>query len=178
VPSPRLVTAVDELGPTAHSGLAYRHQAAGWNPLSGAGARIQGGRWNPPNSFATIYLAVQRETAIAEFNRMAARSGRRPEDFTPRRLYRFELRLQGMVDLRPAPAREAVNLGDADILGDDPAPCQAVGEAAESLGREGIIAPSATGLGIVLAVFFDRLGSDSMLDVRGYDTWSAPPVGS
>jgi RES domain-containing protein len=177
VPSPRLVTAVDELGPTPHAGLAYRHQAAGWNPLSGAGARIQGGRWNPPNSFATIYLAVQRETAIAEFNRMAARSGRRPEDFTPRRLYQFELRLRGMVDLRPAPARKAVDLGDAEILGDDASACQAVGEAAESLGREGIIAPSATGLGIVLAVFFDRLASDSTIAVRGYETWSAPPAG-
>lgn len=176
MPAPRLATAVDELGPTPHAGLAYRHQAAGWNPLSGAGARIQGGRWNPPNSFATIYLALQRETAIAEFNRMAARSGRRPEDFTPRRLYRLELRLHGLVDLRSTGARKAVELSDADILGDDPAPCQAVGEAAESLGREGIIAPSATGLGIVVAVFFDRLGSDSEVAVRGHETWHAPPA--
>jgi RES domain-containing protein len=177
VPAPRLATAVDELGPTPHSGLAYRHQAAGWNPLSGAGARIQGGRWNPPNSFATIYLAVERETAIAEFNRMAARAGRRPQDFTPRRLYRFELRLRRLVDLRPAPARKAVDLSDDDLFGDDASACQAVGEAVETLGREGIIAPSATGSGIVLAVFFDRLGSDSEVAVRGYDTWRAPPAG-
>jgi RES domain-containing protein len=177
MPPPRLVTAVDELGPTAHAGPAYRHQAAGWNPLSGAGARIQGGRWNPPNSFATIYVAVTRETAIAEFNRMAARAGRRPEDFTPRRLYTFELRLHGLVDLRPTDARTAVDLDDDDILGDDASACQAVGEAAETLGREGIIAPSATGLGIVLAVFFDRLGADSEVAVRGHETWTAPPAG-
>ena len=177
MPSPRLVTAVDELGPRRYAGTAYRHQAAGWNPLSGAGARSQGGRWNPPNSFATIYLALERRTAISEFNRMAARSGRRPQDFTPRRLYRFELRLRRLVDLRPPEARSAVDLSDADILGDDPAACQAVGEAAETLGREGIIAPSATGSGVVLAVFFDRLGPDAAITIGGYETWRAPPAG-
>jgi RES domain-containing protein len=105
VPAPRLVTAVDELGPARYAGMAYRHQAVGWNPLSGAGARIQGGRWNPPYSFATIYLAAERETAVAEFHRMAARSGRRSEDFLPRRVYRFELRLHRLVDLRAEEAR-------------------------------------------------------------------------
>jgi PAS domain S-box-containing protein len=40
-----------------------------------------------------------------------------------------------------------------------------------------IIAPSATGTGVILAVFFDRLGSDSAMAVRGHETWSAPPAG-
>jgi hypothetical protein len=69
VPSPRLVAAVDGLDQATYDGPAYRHLAARWNPLSGAGARSAGGRWNPPESFATLYLAVDRETAVAEFTR-------------------------------------------------------------------------------------------------------------
>jgi RES domain-containing protein len=125
VPSPELVAAIDQLEPAAYSGHAFRHQAAQYNPLSGAGARSLGGRWNPPESFATLYLAVERETAVAEFNRMAARSNRTPQDFLPRRLYRYELSLAALVDLRHPDAREAVELRDADLLADDPTSCQA-----------------------------------------------------
>jgi RES domain-containing protein len=141
VPSARLVAAVEQLGRASYEGPAYRHLASRWNPLSGAGARSIGGRWNPPASFATLYLAVERETAVAEFIRMAARTGRAPEDFLPRRIYRYEARLAGLLDLHAASARAAVDLTDDALRGDDPSKCRAVGEAAEYLGREGIIAP-------------------------------------
>lgn len=172
---PNLVAAVDELDPMAYSGSAYRHQATRWNPLSGAGARSLGGRWNPPESFATLYMAVERDTAVAEFLRMAARSRRNPEDFLPRRLYRYDVQLAGLVDLRDAQARETIKLTDDDLANDDPAACQAVGAAAQYLGREGILAPSATGQGTVLAVFFDRLEPDSSVQPQDFETWDAPP---
>jgi RES domain-containing protein len=175
VPSPRLVAAVEQLGRASYEGPAYRHLASRWNPLSGAGARSIGGRWNPPASFATLYLAVERETAVAEFIRMAARTGRAPEDFLPRRIYRYDARLAGLLDLHAASARAAVDLTDDALRGDDPSKCQAVGEAAEYLGREGIIAPSATGSGTVLAVFFDRLDPDSAIEVVDFETWESAP---
>jgi RES domain-containing protein len=175
VPSPRLVATVDALDPVEFAGLAYRHLAAKWNPLSGAGARSAGGRWNPPESFATLYLAGEQETVIAEFERMAARAGRVAEDFLPRRLYRYEVRLAGLLDLRTPDARASVELHDDQLLSDDPAACQAIGEAAQYVGREGVIAPSATGSGTVLAVFFDRLGPDSVIQVIDFETWEAAP---
>jgi RES domain-containing protein len=175
VASPKLVAAVDGLGPASYRGIAYRHVAPRWNPLSGAGAQSYGGRWNPPDSFATIYLATTAQTAIAEFERMAARSRRDPADFLPRRLYRCRVNLAAVLDLRGDDARAAVSLSDGDLRADDLAPCRAVGEAAHYLGREAIIAPSATGRGTVLAVFFDRLGPDSSLRVLDYETWSARP---
>jgi RES domain-containing protein len=175
VPSPRLVAAVDGLAPAAFAGRAYRHLAAKWNPLSGAGARSAGGRWNPPESFSTLYLAAERDTAIAEFERMAARAGRAPDDFLPRRLYRYDVRLAGLLDLRTPDARAAVDLREDELLGDDSGPCQVLGEAAQYLGREGVIAPSATGSGTVLAVFFERLEPDSLLHVVDFRTWEAPP---
>lgn len=175
MPSPRLVAAVDQLEPVAYTAPAYRHLAARWNPLSGAGARSAGGRWNPPESFATLYLAVEPKTAIAEFQRMAARVGRAPADFLPRRLYRYDVQLATLLDLRLPHGRAVLNLTDDQLLRDDPSACQAIGDAAQYVGREGIIAPSATGSGTVLAVFFDRLQPDSLVRPRDFEAWEAPP---
>lgn len=175
MPSSRLVEAVDGLVPISYSGPAYRHQAAIRNPLSGAGARSLGGRWNPPESISTLYLAIERDTAVAEFLRMAARSGRTAEDFLPRRLYRYDVHLVSLVDLRTPETREALELSDSALISDDPAACQAVGEAAQYVGLEGIIAPSATGSGTVLAVFFDRLQPNSGVQPVGFETWQSPP---
>lgn len=173
--SPRLLAAVENFAPTDYSGRAYRHIAERWNPLSGAGARRVGGRWNPAASFSTLYLAAERETAIAEFQRMAAKAGRRPEDFLPRRIYRYEIRLSALLDVRPTGAHSALGLTEKDLEGDDPSKCQAVGEAAEHLGLEGVIAPSATGAGTVLAIFFDAVRPDSAIDVVDFQTWQQAP---
>ncbi len=174
MPAPRLAAAVDGLAPTAFSGEAFRHVAENRHPLSGAGARSFGGRWNPPDSFATLYLALERETAVREFLRLARRVGRAPDDFLPRRFYRFSFELSGLLDLREAKARAAVGLSDVSIAGENLGPCQAVGEAAHRLGREGVIAPSATGAGTVLAVFVDRLTMGSFVHDLDYETWEPP----
>ncbi len=107
---------------------------------------------------------------------MARRVGRRPEDFLPRRLYRYELHVVELVDLRPEAARAAVELKDEDVQGDELRACQAIGEAAEYTGREGIIAPSATGSGTVLAIFFDRLEPASIVRTLDYEAWESPPM--
>jgi len=50
-----------------------------------------------------------------------------------------------------------VGLSVDDIADDDWTACQAVGQAAYFLGHDGLIAPSATGQGLVIAVFESRL---------------------
>lgn len=174
MPAPALVAAIDQLDPATYSGAAYRHVASHYNPLSGAGARSQGGRWNPKGSYSTLYLARERATAIAEFQRMASRAGRAPADFLPRRLYTYRLRLNGLLDLTDPDALAAVDLTAADLSSDDLSRCQAVGEAAQHLGREGVIAPSATTSGTVIAVFFDRLDPESAVEAPSYELWEAP----
>jgi RES domain-containing protein len=171
-----VAAAVDGLASAGLSGEAFRHVAENRHSLSGAGARSLGGRWNPRESFATLYLALERETVVREFLRLAQRMGRAPDDFLPRRFYRYSFELSGLLDLREAGARAAVGLTDAQISGDDLGPCQAVGEAAHYLGREGVIAPSATGSGTVLAVFFDRLTAGSFVRELEYERWQSPPV--
>lgn len=129
MPSIDLVTAIDQLDPVAYAGTGYRHQAAHLHPLSGAGARSRGGRWNPPESFATLYLGAHSSVAAAEFHRMSHRAGREAEDFLPRRLYRYDLRLRDLVDLRAKEARQALGLTDSALYADDLRACQVVGEA-------------------------------------------------
>ena len=172
--APRLAAAVDGLASAALSGVAFRHVAENRHPLSGAGARSLGGRWNPRESFATLYLALERETVVREFFRLAHRMGRAPDDFLPRRFYRHRFELSALLDLREAQARATVGLTEGSITSDALGPCQAVGEGAHAVGREGVIAPSATGKGTVLAVFFDSLTAGSFVHELEYETWESP----
>lgn len=172
---PQLLARVDALDPLALSTQAFRHVAHDRHPLSGAGARLHGGRWNPPDSFATLYLALERQTTVSEFYRLAARQGRAPEDFLPRRLCRYEVTLSAVLDLQDLTARASVDLGEAELKANDATRCRQIGEAAHYLGLEGILAPSATGEGTVLAVFFDRLHADSQIRDIDHEPWTAPP---
>lgn len=165
MPAKDLVDRADALGTTSYEGAALRHVGPGHDPLATAGARIRGGRWNPPESFGTLYLALDRDTVIAEFHRLAARQGLRPGDLLPRDLHQFRVRLEAVLDLRSDNALEAVGLDLTRVRSDNRAPCQAVGEAAHYLGIEAILAPSATGSGDVLAVFFGRLRPESLVEV-------------
>ena len=77
-PSRELLSRLGNLKPTPLATTAYRHLAPGRDPLSGEGARIHGGRWNPPESFPTIYLGLSEATVDAEFARMAAKQADTP----------------------------------------------------------------------------------------------------
>jgi RES domain-containing protein len=175
VPDLRIIELLDELPRSSFRDEAFRHQGPGYHPLSGEGARIQGGRWNPSNSFPVLYLAVDASTAAAEFFRRANREGRPPEDLLPRRLYRYRVELSAVLDLRGPDELTQVGLSFLDLSSDDLSKCQAVGEAAHYVGFESIRAPSATSVGGNLAIFFDRLLPDSMVEPLDFETWESLP---
>jgi RES domain-containing protein len=106
---------------------------------------------------------------------MVARARLGAADFLPRRFYRYQVGLQSLLDVRAPGALAALELSEAELTGDDPSACQSVGDAAHYLGREGVVAPSATGSGVVLAVFFDRLQADSFIRDLDFEEWSAAP---
>ncbi len=166
------MTTIDGLPPVSWEGRAFRHQAAEWSySQPGAGARTVGGRWNPPGSFATLYLGLSLEVVEAEFHRLAERSGRDPDEFLPRHLLTYEIRLESLLDLTDAVARKALGLSDAQLRSADPRACQEIGDAAHHLGREGVLAPSATDAGQVLAVFVERLLPASRIDLVSTTEW-------
>ena len=170
-----LVSLLDETAPTEYSGEVCRHTGPGAHPLSTTGAQTQGGRWNPPNSFPTLYLALSDETAAAEFYRRAQGENRPAEDLLPRRLHRYRVRLSVVLDLTDPDVKQHLGISDEDLLSDDRELCNALGEAAHYVGFEGILAPSATGVGEVLVVLFDRLKAESDVEPIGYLDWTSPP---
>jgi RES domain-containing protein len=167
VPAAELVARIDALGTAEIETVAFRHVSVGTNPRSGTGARIHGGRWNLPDSFATLYLALDRETVVAEFERAARRQGLTPDQFLPRELREFDVRLSAVLDLTSASTRKAIGLGEGDLRVDNPVRCREVGEAAHYLGLEAVMAPSAAGPGNVLAVFLEKLRPGSLLERGG-----------
>jgi RES domain-containing protein len=130
VPDVDLYLALDTLGPTSIDGVFYRHTATRRDPLSGGGARITGGRWNPPGT-ETLYLARPVGTCRAEFFRMAEGQGRGAESFLPRSLHTIAATGLEVIDLRSVDALGRVGL-DLNSITADWAPCQAVGDAADT----------------------------------------------
>lgn len=157
-PDEDLVDRVNELGPTPWTGRAYRHTAVGRVPLSGEGARMNGARWNPPGR-PTIYVAQPEKSCMAELARLAERGGfpLRALLSRGRELHTMEVRELPVLDLTSAKALDHVGLTLEDVEGDDWTACQAVGEAAHFLAMAGVAAPSATGVGLVVAAFEDRV---------------------
>jgi len=173
---PPLVAAIDELGSAPFSAEVFRHVASGRNPRSGRGARIFGGRWNPPDSFAVLYCGLDVSTVVDEFHRLARRQGISADGFLPRDLCRLSVDLNSVLDLRGNAARRTIGLTDRELRSDDLSACQAIGAAAHSVGIEGILAPSAANGGTALAVFLDALRPDSAIDVTGLEAvWDEPP---
>lgn len=124
-----------------------------------------------------LYLGLSRDAVIAEFHRLAARQHLRPESFLPRLFYTYEVDVGSLLDLRQPAHRAAVGLTEADISADDLRACQEVGEGALACGREGIIAPSATNQGEVLALFVARLHPESVVIDVDSELWETVPAG-
>jgi RES domain-containing protein len=165
VPKRELIESVDQLPRSTIAAHVVRHIAPGYLPLSGEGARVHGGRWNPPDSFAVLYTASDRDAMVSELDRAARRQGLRAIDLLPRDEVIYTVELQRVLDLTDALSLERVGLDDALLSAADWSPCQAIGDAARYVGFEAVLAPSATGSGQTLAIFLDRLLRGSIVEV-------------
>lgn len=83
---------------------------------------------------------------------MAAGQGSGPKSFLPRTVHTIAVTDLMVADLMVEGAMAALGLSPEDLTGSFEA-CQLVGDAASTLGRGGVLAPSAAGDGEVLAVF-------------------------
>ncbi|WP_248243309.1 RES family NAD+ phosphorylase [Microbacterium kunmingense] len=165
-----LVQRVDQLGHARWTGVTHRYTTANRDPLSGAGARLFGGRWNPKDIFATVYLATPLSACMGEVERMAHSQGTTPEVMLRAAylLHTIDVADIPIIDLRTDEALAHVGLTRADIEDPDWTACQSVGNAAWFLGHAGVLAPSATGNGYVLAAFETR--ASAFLTVSGSES--------
>ena len=115
-------------------------------PLSANGARLFGGRFNPPGVPA-LYLAQDADLAMRENTHSAELAGL--TQLAPRRIVCVRLVLQFVVPLDDPEAVAALDLNRNDLSAPWPAPqdeltaCQLVGERLFMAGVEGIRYPSA-----------------------------------
>jgi RES domain-containing protein len=145
----------------------WRHTAPNRPALSGAGARVFGGRWNPADTVATIYLATTEACAREELNRLLRGQARGAVSF-PRSLHLVQANGLVGVDLASPAALDAVGLTSEDLVDDDWTACQVVGNAVQYLGITALFAPSTTGAGNVVAVYEPHLrpGQLELIETR------------
>ncbi len=167
---------------TPWSGVAYRHIPAGarYDVLdfryAGRGA---GNRWNEPGE-PTLYLAGDVGVAIAEFGRHFALDNvpaLGPATVT-RTVYRLELVIDRLLDLRDPRAWQALSLANAPFCFADRAVARATARYVRyTTQAQGLLVPSVAFLDDssrwVMALFLDALPSEVEQFI-----WSVEPAGT
>lgn len=164
---------IDQLGAAPlvpFEGEAFRQQAPAHDPRSGEGARLRGGRYNPPRSFPTLYLCRTRACAVAELRRQGERQPIGLEGLLPRTLFRYSIELDGVLDLTDDSVRDRLRVTGDDLVARDWKATQELGVAAHHLGCRALIAPSATGVDSVLVVFVENIGL-GVVDPTAVEHW-------
>ena len=151
----------------------FRNQAPGFDPSSGQGALLNGGRYNAPGSFPTVYLCSTRECTVAELTRQATQQGLRIADLLPRELWEVStVEPIAVLDLTDPETLQHLSLAHSDLIRNDFRPTQQIGQAAHDAGYRAIRSPSATGIDVVHAVFCHEL--EMPLQSSLIETWTAP----
>jgi RES domain-containing protein len=144
----RIIGAVFRADHPAHTDLSRTAEASRGEP----------GRFNT-SRFGAVYLSREPETALEELRRNNGTV------VHPCALFVVGLSAERTIDLSIDTELERWGLTRADLTSDDRSRSQKMAESAFDSGAEAIMWPSATGRGMSLAVFLDRLDSNSRLDL-------------
>ena len=154
--------------------VGFRNQAMGYgNPMGGEGARRFGGRFNPPQSYPVVYLCTTVECAAAELLRQAKGQGLALEALLPREFWRIEGELSRVLDLLDKSTLEMLGVGRDDLIRDDLTLTRQIRAAAFEHQFQVVLAPSATGVDQVIAVFTENLAG-AVLDPTLIGEWNEP----
>lgn len=148
----------------------YRNQSPEFDPTSGEGSLIHGGRFNPPDSFPVLYLCTSSACARAEFRRQADRQSITIEGLLPRELWEIQVTTQLILNLTNTQCLTILSISPADLVGDDRSLTHEIGAAAHHYGFQSIVAPSATGVDNIMAVLLDNVKASSLRS-HLLDTW-------
>jgi RES domain-containing protein len=153
---------LDALRPASWDGPAFRHTAIGYarGVVNGDAARRQGGRWNPPDSFRTVYASADRETVTAEFRRSIGPGRDWRALAATHVLWQLKVKVDNLVDLRPVGHQRYLGLPQPF---DERVPvetCQQIGAAAYYVRYKGLLVPSAPRPGATNVVLFPDLFED------------------
>jgi len=150
-------------------GVCFRHSAARYATVDEGTLEASvraGGRFNPVGEFGAVYVALDKETALAELGRRIDRTGLPRKHFRPRMMLQLRTRLGRVLDLTDPEVRSQLGVTVDEVSGPDWGPAQDVARKARQQGYTAIRFPSATGAGENLAIFLDQLGPDEYLEVE------------
>ena len=153
---PEMLDILQSAAASAWDGIVYRHMFASQPPTR---ANTGGARWNEPN-LAAIYASCERETALAEAEYYISLQPLRPR--AKRTLFTIHLSLKNVLDLTSGDVLIRLGITTDVLSGADHTPCRTVGSAANWLGHEGLLVPSARrGGGTNLVIYRQDLSTDA-----------------
>jgi RES domain-containing protein len=189
--SDRLHRAVERCVPRAirWAGVVYRSASPRYANkgalLTGTGSKRAGGRWNPPNSFRTVYSSLDPHTALDEVLAYFRHYKIPIESAMPRVTVSVEVRLQRVLDLTNGAIRSALRVSERRVLAapwreEQKAGREALTQALERLasewGWEGLLAPSAARSGGVnLMILPANMLQESSLEIVNVDELPRSP---
>ncbi|HET8975368.1 MAG TPA: RES family NAD+ phosphorylase [Solirubrobacterales bacterium] len=132
----------------------WRAAGTAYDLLATRGARLHGGRWNPPG-LAVLYASLEPETVRAERVRAAELRGMPESALYPLRLGRVALR-GPVVDLSRQGAAEKLGFDAPFSILTPLAQSRAVGAAAAKLPVAALLVPSVTGAGTNAVIYPER----------------------
>lgn len=155
--SQRLAHAMARLLPEARpwSGVIYRSTsprfATSKDLVTGAGALLHGGRWNPPEALAAVYGSLTPDTAMAEALEQYRYYGLEPWRMGRRLFCPLRIEASSILDLTEGTHRQRLRVSKDRMRAEDwrtsvasgtEALTQAIGRAAFTAGLEGLLVPS------------------------------------
>lgn len=156
---PEVLDAIETAGFREFEAEVWRHM---FNRLDPARANTRGARWNP-RGVSAIYTSLERETALAEAEYAISVQPLRPS--VSRQMHRIKVTLDNLVDLSDLGTLGQLGINSDVLSATNYLPSQEVGEAAQWMGADGLLVPSARAIGQNLVLFVDRLDIDARFDV-------------
>lgn len=152
-----LLDLIDSHEGVAFEGDVWRIVREGRDVVQGYPA---GARWDP-GTFNVIYTAVERDGALAEIHFHLSRQPVFPSRLKSV-LHRLTVRTARTLKITDLAALEGLGVSRETYQSLAYERCQEIGDAAQFLGFDGILAPSARWPCQNLVLFMDRLGLDDL----------------
>lgn len=130
--------------------------------LSTEGNRYYPGRYHIAGETGILYTSLERDLAIRELGRHAARANLQGGLAAGK----IKVKLQKVLDLTQAVVLAKLGLPQEALVAPDCSLTQAVSHQARKAGFQGLLVPSATGSGVNLVVFENNLAEGCLIEVE------------
>lgn len=158
-PDRRLLERLARLQPARWEGVVWRQLPAVVSPTE---PNTRGARWNPPGVLA-VYASLTAETARAEALHRHSVQPTRPTK--PQRLHEIRVSLLSLLDVRSLELLAELDIEPDLLKSADMSLTQQMGGAAEWLGHDGLIVPSARHAGSNLVIYVAKMSPNGELTV-------------